>query len=57
MPQHASVNRIEPGKDYKLGIITSSTSYQYVKEAFGDTYPVLKLGMVWDGGVWRCRAS
>ena len=45
--EHASVNRIEPGKDYKLGIITSSTSYQYVKEACGDTYPVLKLGMVW----------
>ena len=45
--EHSSVNRIEPGKDYKLGIITSSTSYQYVKEAFGDTYPVLKLGMVW----------
>ncbi len=45
--EHASVNRIEPGKDYKMGIITSSTSYQYVKEACGDTYPVLKLGMVW----------
>ncbi len=45
--EHASINRIEPGRDYKLGIITSSTSYQYVKEACGDTYPVLKLGMVW----------
>lgn len=45
--EHASVNRIEAGRDYKLGIITSSTSYQYVKEACGDTYPVLKLGMVW----------
>ena len=45
--EHASVNRIEAGKDYRLGIITSSTSYQYVKEACGDTYPVLKLGMVW----------
>ncbi len=43
----ASVNRVEPGKDHKMGIITSSTSYQYVKEACGDTYPVLKLGMVW----------
>ncbi len=43
----ASVNRVEPGKDRKMGIITSSTSYQYVKEACGDTYPVLKLGMVW----------
>ena len=45
--EHASVNRIEAGKDYTLGIITSSTSYQYVKEACGNTYPVLKLGMVW----------
>lgn len=30
----------------KIGIITSSTSYQYVKEVFGDTVSVLKLGMV-----------
>ncbi len=43
----ADVNRVEPGSDHKMGIITSSTSYQYVKEACGDTYPVLKLGMVW----------
>lgn len=43
----ADINRIEPGKDSSCGIITSSTCYQYVKEAFGDTYPVLKLGMVW----------
>ncbi len=43
----ASINRIEPGSSHKMGIITSSTSYQYVKEACGDTYPVLKLGMVW----------
>lgn len=43
----AEINRIEPGEDYSVGIITSSTSYQYVKEALGDRYPVLKLGMVW----------
>lgn len=43
----ADINRIEPGRDSSCGIITSSTSYQYVKEAFGDTYPVLKLGMIW----------
>ena len=43
----ASINRVEPGSSHKMGIITSSTSYQYVKEACGDTYPVLKLGMVW----------
>ena len=43
----ADINRVEPGRDHKMGIITASTSYQYVKEACGDTYPVLKLGMVW----------
>ena len=41
----ASINRVEPG-DTKLGIITSSTSYQYVKEVFGENASVLKLGMV-----------
>ena len=41
----ASVNRVERGTG-KTGIITSSTSYQYVKEVFGDTVSVLKLGMV-----------
>ena len=43
----AEINRIEAGSDRKIGIITSSTSYQYVKEVCGDTYPVLKLGMIW----------
>ncbi|MBQ9081712.1 MAG: indolepyruvate ferredoxin oxidoreductase subunit alpha [Clostridia bacterium] len=41
----ASFNRIEWGNT-ELGIITSSTSYQYVKEVFGDDVSVLKLGMV-----------
>lgn len=41
------LNRIEEGSGSKdFGIITSSTSYQYVKEAFGDSVSVLKLGMV-----------
>ncbi len=43
----AGINRVEPGKDHKMGIITSSTSYQYVKEVVGDAYPVMKLGMIW----------
>ena len=43
----AEINRIEDGEDHKVGIITSSTSYQYVKEVCGDRFPVLKLGMVW----------
>ena len=43
----APCNRVERGKDSKLGIITSSTCYQYVKEALGDSVSVLKLGMIW----------
>jgi len=43
----AEINRIEAGSDNKMGIITSSTSYQYVKEVLGDKYPVMKLGMIW----------
>ena len=40
------LNRVEDGADRSMGIITSSTSYQYVKEVVGDTYPVLKLGLI-----------
>lgn len=40
------LNREEMG-DPKLGIITSGTSYQYVKEVFGDKVSILKLGMVY----------
>ncbi len=40
----SSVNRVEMG-DTSIGIITGSTSYQYVKEVFGDSVSVLKLGM------------
>ncbi len=39
------LNREEIFSD-KVGIITSSTCYQYVKEVFGDSVSVLKLGMV-----------
>ena len=37
-------NRVEMGGK-EIGIITSGTSYQYVKEVFGDTVSVLKIGM------------
>lgn len=37
-------NRVEKA-DSEIGIITSGTSYQYVKEVFGDTINVLKIGM------------
>ena len=43
----APINRMEDGTDHSIGIITSSTSYQYVKEVCGDRYPVMKLGMIW----------
>lgn len=36
----------EKGSDKKLGIITSSTSYQYVKEVCGELASVLKLGLI-----------
>ncbi len=45
--EESAINRVEAGADHSLGIIASSTSYQYVKEACGDRYPVLKLGMIW----------
>ena len=38
------VNRVEMGGT-QLGIITSSTSYQYVTEVFGDSVSILKIGM------------
>ena len=43
----AELNRWEKGTDRKLGIITSSTSYQYVREVCKDDVSVLKLGMIW----------
>ncbi|MBR6114799.1 MAG: indolepyruvate ferredoxin oxidoreductase subunit alpha [Oscillospiraceae bacterium] len=43
----AAINRVDPGTDASVGVITASTSYQYVKEVCGDRYPVLKLGMAW----------
>lgn len=39
-------NRVEMGGT-ELGIITSSTCYQYVKEVFGEKASILKLGMVY----------
>ena len=43
----AAINVLEAGQSNEKGIITSSTSYQYVKEVLGDKYPVYKLGMIW----------
>ncbi len=41
----ADINRVEMGGT-ALGILTSSTCYQYVKEVFGNEVSILKLGMV-----------
>ena len=41
----APINKVFMGGT-GAGIITSSTSYQYVREVFGDSVSVLKLGMV-----------
>ena len=41
------LNRWERGTEGKLGVITSSTCYQYVREVCGEDVSVLKLGMVW----------
>ncbi len=52
----ADINRVEAGEDHAVGIITSSTCYQYVKEVCGDRYPVLKLGMIWPLPAEKIRA-
>ncbi len=43
--EESFLNRVEMGGT-EMGIITSGTSYQYVKEVFGDSVSVLKLGLV-----------
>ena len=45
LAENCEFNRVEMG-DTAIGIITSSTSYQYAKEVFGDKASILKLGMV-----------
>ncbi len=44
--ENTQLNRIEWATDRKLGIITASTCYQYVKEVC-EGASVLKLGMIW----------
>jgi indolepyruvate ferredoxin oxidoreductase alpha subunit len=40
------LNRVELG-DTSVGIITSSTSYQYAREVFGERASILKLGLTY----------
>ena len=42
--ENCPFNRVEWGET-DVGIITSGTSYQYVKEVFGESVSVLKIGM------------
>ena len=44
--EKSDINVIEMG-DTSIGIITSSTCYDYVKEVFGEKASVLKLGMIY----------
>ncbi len=46
LAETSPLNRVEWAEDKKLGIITAGTSFEYVKEVFGDTVSVLKLGLV-----------
>lgn len=46
LAEETDLNRVEYG-GRKIGIITSGTCYHYVKEAFGDSVSVLKLGMIY----------
>ena len=44
--EESDINRVEMG-DKGIGIITSSVSYQYAKEVFGENASILKLGMIY----------
>ncbi len=46
LAETTELNKVELASDKSLGIITSGTSYQYVKEVFGDSVSVLKLGLI-----------
>lgn len=44
--ENTSLNKIKWADNPKLGIITSGVCYDYVKEVFGDSVSVLKLGLI-----------
>ena len=47
LAEESDLNQVFEGREKKIGFITSSTSFQYVREVFGDRYPIMKLGMIW----------
>ena len=46
LAENTELNKVEYADESSLGIITSGTCYQYVKELYGDSVSVLKLGLV-----------
>ena len=46
LAENTELNKVEHAEGSSLGIITSGTCYQYVKELYGDSVSVLKLGLV-----------
>ena len=45
--ENYSINIVEQSQNTNLCIITSGICYQYVKEVFGNSYSILKLGMIY----------
>jgi len=46
LAEDCAFNKVFPGSRSDMGIITSGTAYQYVRQVFGDSVPVMKLGLV-----------
>ena len=55
LAETTDLNRVELGEDRSVGIITSSTTYQYVREVFGEKASVLKLGLSWPMPVQKIK--
>ncbi|GHU91937.1 indolepyruvate oxidoreductase subunit IorA [Clostridia bacterium] len=43
----AAINKLEPGKKHKIGVIAAGITYQTAREALGNDASYLKLGMVY----------
>ncbi|MBR5044763.1 MAG: indolepyruvate ferredoxin oxidoreductase subunit alpha [Clostridia bacterium] len=46
LAENCPFNKIEKVEGQEIGIVTSGTCYQYVKEVFGDSVSVFKLGLI-----------
>ena len=53
--ENSPLNILEPGRDRRVGFITSGPAYMHVRESFPDA-PVLKLGFSCPVPVAKCRA-